>query len=137
MSCYFVAEDPAGEPENEDGRVGADFSAHGRQRRCGTCFFVREPTMDDNNGIGAMRMHETIVCAKMSADERGVNGENIACGKKSPRNGISETNGAFSQKPTVQTDSGGRLRFFKGWTCFRIFSNLAHFLRSVCPQTAS
>lgn len=73
--------------------------------------------MDDNNGIGVMRMQENIVCAKMSADERGVNGENIACGKKSPRNGISETaatNGAFSQKPTVQTDSGGRLRFFKG-----------------------
>lgn len=122
--CYFAAKDPAGEPENEDGRVGADFSAHRRQRRCDTCFIVRKPTMDDNNGIGVMRMQENIVCAKMSADERGVNGENIACGKKSPRNGISETaatNGAFTQKPAVQTDSGGRLRFFKGLFRYALF----------------
>ncbi|XP_059471701.1 protein hairless [Neocloeon triangulifer] len=71
--------------------------------------------MDDNNGIGAMRMQENLMCAKMS-DERSVNGDGkIACGKESPRNGTATTtNGAFGQKPTtVQTDSGGRLRFFK------------------------
>ncbi|CAB3383183.1 Hypothetical predicted protein [Cloeon dipterum] len=39
----FLTEDPAGEPKNEDGRVGADFCAHGCQRQCSdTCVFVKE-----------------------------------------------------------------------------------------------